>query len=185
MAADAFIQCRVAPTTKGALRAAAERQQLTETALLKRMLDLVLHTAGSAADGEGAIVATDRPARDARLYIRLTPGDRQLLQARSEARHLAPATYASILLRMHLRALTPVPEAELRALRQSTRELAAIGRALNQIARAARQGESGTGVGREELWTLLKACEALRDHVRAYIRANVSSWGSGDATSES
>ena len=39
MVTEAFIQCRVAPATKAALRAAADRQQITETALLKRMLD--------------------------------------------------------------------------------------------------------------------------------------------------
>jgi Bacterial mobilisation protein (MobC) len=78
-----------------------------------------------------------------------------------------------------------LPEAELRALRQSTRELAAIGRNLNQIARATHQGGSGAGVGREDLWGLLKACEALRDHVRAYISTNLYSWGFGDATSQS
>jgi hypothetical protein len=183
MAAEAFIQCRVPQATKAALRAAAERQQLTESALLKRMLELVLHTAGAA--GVGDITVADRPARQARLYVRLTAGDRQLLQERSAARCLAPATYASILLRAHLRALTPLPEAELRALRQSTRELAAIGRKLNQIARATHQGGSGAGVSREDLWGLLKTCEALRDHVRAYISSNLYSWGFGDATSQS
>jgi hypothetical protein len=112
-------------------------------------------------------------------------GDRQLLQERSAARCLPPATYASILLRAHLRALTPLPEAELRALRQSTRELAAIGRNLNQIAGATHQGGAGAGVSREDLWSLLKASEALRDHVRSYISTNLYSWGSGDATSQS
>jgi len=182
MAAEAFIQCGVAPATKAALRAAAERQQLTESALLKRMLDLVLHAAG--APDAGLVATADPPTRQARLYVRLTTGDRQLLQERSVGRHLAPATYASNLLRAHLRGLTPLPEAELRSLRQSTRELAAIGRTLNQIARAVHQGAPGTGVGRDELRALLKACEALRSHVRAYIRTNVSSWESGDAASE-
>ncbi len=105
MAAEAFIQCRVPQATKAALRVAAERQQLTESALLKRMLELVLHTAGAAEAGD--FINADRPARQARLYVRLTVGDRQLLQARSAARCLAPATYASNLLRAHLRALTP------------------------------------------------------------------------------
>jgi hypothetical protein len=182
MAAEAFIQCRVPQAMKVALRAAAERQQLTESALLKRMLELVLHTGGAADIGDAA-VAADRPARQARLYVRLTTGDRQLLQARSAARCLAPATYASVLLRAHLRALTPVPETELRAIRQSTRELAAIGRNLNQIAHATHQGGLGVGVSRENLFSLLKACEALRDHVRAYVSTNLSSWGSGDAAS--
>lgn len=178
MAAEAFIQCRVSQATKAALRAAAERQQLTESALLKRMLDFVLQTAGAAVVS-GA--ADDRPARQARLYVRLTRGDRQLLQARSAARCLAPATYASVLLRAHLQALTPLPEAELRAIRQATRELAAIGRNLNQIAHAIHRGCSSVGVSRENLLNLLRACEALRDHVRAYASTNLASWGSGDA----
>jgi hypothetical protein len=190
MAAEAFIQCRVSQATKVALRAAAERQLLTESALLKRMLDLVLQTGGAVAVGDAAVAAdaadaaaADRLARQTRLYVRLTRGDRQLLQARSAARCLAPATYASILLRAHLRAVTPLPEAELRAIRQSTRELAAIGRNLNQIAHATHQGRSSVGVSRENLLSLLKACEALRDHIRAYISTNLASWGSGDAAS--
>ena len=177
MAAEAFIQCRVSRATKAALRAAAERQQLTESALLKRMLDLVLQTAGAAIVDDAADAADDRLARQSRLYVRLTRGDRQLLQARSAARCLAPATYASILLRAHLRALTPLPDAELRAIRQSTRELAAIGRNLNQIAHAAHQGRSGVGVSRDNLMSLLRACEALHGHIRAYVGTNLASWG--------
>jgi hypothetical protein len=182
MAAEAFIQCRVSQATKAALRAAAERQQLTESALLKRMLELVLHSAGVAEAGDNVPVV-DRPARQARLYVRLTPGDRQLLQARSAARCLAPATYASVLLRAHLRAVTPLPEAELRAIRQSIRELAAIGRNLNQIAHAAHQGGLSAGVSQGNLLSLLKVCEALRDHIRAYASTNLASWGSSDAAS--
>ena len=181
MAAEAFIQCRVSRATKAALRAAAERQQLTESALLKRMLVLVLQTAGAAIVRDAADAADDRPARQSRLYVRLTRGDRQLLQARSAARCLAPATYASILLRAHLRALTPLPDAELRAIRQSTRELAAIGRNLNQIAHATHRGVAGAGVSQGNLLSLLKACEALRDRIRAYVSTNLASWGSGDA----
>ena len=140
MPAEAFIRCRVSPTTKAALRAAAERQQLTESALLKRVLDLVLNRAG--ASESVVVTAADQSARQARLYVRLTAGDRQLLQERSGARCLAPATYTSNLLRAHLRGLTPLPEAELRAIRQATRELAAVGRNLNQIAGATHQGSS-------------------------------------------
>ena len=184
MAVEAFIQCRVPKATKAALRAAAERQQLTESALLKRLLDLVLQTAGPAVVAAPAAVAVDdRLARQARLYVRLTRGDRQLLEARSAARGLAPATYASVLLRAHLRALTPLPEAELRAIRQSTRELAAIGRNLNQLAHATHRGVSADGVTRGNLLNLLKACEALSDNIRAYARTNLASWESGDAAS--
>lgn len=184
MAAEAFIQCRVPQATKAALRAAAERQQITESALLKRMLQVVLHSADPDSDvaGAGRADAADRASRQARLYVRLTPNDRLLLEARAAARCLAPATYAAVLLHAHLRALTPVPEAELRSIRQATRELAAIGRNLNQIARVAHQGGAGMGTSRENLFAMLKICEALRDHFRAYVSTNLSSWESGDAT---
>lgn len=168
MATEAFIQCRVPSTTKAALRAAAERQQLTESAVLKRMLDLVLNSAG--APESVVATVTDEPARQARLYVRLTAGDRQLRQERATARCLAPATYASNLLRAHLRALTPLPEAELRAIRQSTRELAAVGRNLNQVARATHQGAPGAGVSRQQVWLLFKVCEGLRNHESAQPR---------------
>ena len=159
------------------------RQLLTESALLKRTLEFVLHTAGGA--GASNAIAADRLARQARLYVRLTSGDRQLLQERSAARSLAPATYASVLLRAHLRTVTPLPAAELRAIRQSTRELATVGRNLNRIAHAIHQGGSGVGVSQGNLLGLLKVCEALRDHIRAYISTNLASWEAGDAASQS
>jgi hypothetical protein len=77
--------------------------------------------------------------------------------------------------------VTPLPDAELRAIRQSTRELAAIGRNLNQIALAAHQGGFGAEVTQGNLLGLLKACEALRQHIRAYASTNLASWESGDA----
>lgn len=181
MAAEAFIQCRVPQAMKLALRAAAQQQQLSESALLKRMLGLLLRTTTAATDSEAGAVG--RPARQVRLYVRLAAGDRQLLQARAEARCLAPATYASVLLRAHLRNLAPIPVAELRAIRQSTRELAAIGCNLNQIAHAMHQGDPGVEISREELMGLFRVCEALRDHTRAYVCTNLASWESGDAAS--
>jgi hypothetical protein len=143
MAAEAFIQCRVPQATKAALRAAAERQQLTESALLKRMLELILHTTGAV--DTGGVTTADRPARQTRLYVRLTVGDRQLLQERSAARCLAPANLCLHPASGPLASPDPMPEAELRALRQSTRELAAIGRNLNQIARASRRRRNASG----------------------------------------
>jgi hypothetical protein len=45
MAANAFIHCRVSATTKEALAATVQRQQVSESALLKRMIELILYTA--------------------------------------------------------------------------------------------------------------------------------------------
>jgi hypothetical protein len=60
------------------------------------------------------------------MYVRLRHEDHLLLEA--WARGMRPATYASVLLRAHLRQLTPLPKEELLALKRSISELTAIGR---------------------------------------------------------
>jgi hypothetical protein len=115
--------------------------------------------------------------------VRLLPDDQRLLRERSAARGLPAATYVSALVRAHLHQLTPLPTAELAALKRATAELGIIGRNLNQIARAANDGRVA-GPSREDLRALLRACEGLRTHVAALIAKNLSSWEAGyDQTS--
>ena len=47
-------------------------------------------------------------ARGARLYVRLRPEDHVLLRERASGRVMAAATYASFLLRTHLRSVAPI-----------------------------------------------------------------------------
>lgn len=82
-------------------------------------------------------------------------------------------------MRAHLRHLTPLPRDELLALKRTISELGAIGRNINQIARAANQGDRVDGPSRAELFAILKACEGLRDHVRGLLMANLRSWAVG------
>ena len=179
MAASPCIQCRVDPRTKAALRALADRQGLTESALLKRLVELMLQTANAA---QGMMIVAERNAtRDSRLSISLAPDDQRLLQERARARGIPAATYLSILARAHLRGLAPLPKAELLALERSVSELGRLGRNINQIARAANQGERVSAPGRDDLRAILRACEALRDHVKALLQANLKSWSQGYA----
>ncbi|MGH9356241.1 MAG: plasmid mobilization protein [Terriglobia bacterium] len=179
MAADAFIQCRVTSETKALIRALADQQQVTESALVKRLLDMVLSSA--VALGIPKSEPVDRHCRDARLYVRLDPNDRLLLRERAASRGIPTATYASALIRSHLRNLSPLPKEELLALKRSVAELGAIGRNLNQIARVANQGGRAGTIGREEVGSMLKVAGGLRDHVKALLRANERSWMSGYA----
>jgi hypothetical protein len=82
-----------------------------------------------------------------------------------------------------LRTLTPLPKAELLALRHSIAELAALGRNINQIARAANESGRLPGSVREEFNSMLKICEAMRDSTKALIKANETSWTIGHAPS--
>jgi hypothetical protein len=134
--------------TKERFAAIARHQGLSESAMLKRLVDLVLQTAGA---GEApAIHAVRVSARGSRLTVRLRADDQALLRERAAARGMPPATYVSVLTRAHLRSLAPLPKEELLTLRRTVSELGAIGRNLNQIARAGNQGERLSGPSRED-----------------------------------
>jgi predicted DNA binding CopG/RHH family protein len=176
--ADAFINCRVTSETKALVRSVAERKGINESALVKQLLEVVLRA--SALEDLPTPPAPGKVSRHARLYVRLAAEDWRLLKERSTARGLPSATYVSLLVRSHLRGVAPLPKAEYLALRQSIVELTVIGRNLNQIARAT-QGGRPPLPGRPEVGAMLKVAEGLRDHFRALLRANESSWRQGYA----
>jgi len=182
MPADAFIQCRVTPEMKTLVRALAEREQITESALVKELLQVVLRTA--ALQGFPKLDELDRPNRDARLYVRLEPEDRQLLSGRATQRGMPSATYVSLLVRAHLRGVAPLPKEELLALRHSITQLKAVGRNLNQMAKSLSQDVRATAPGRQEVNAMIRVAEGLRDHFKALLKANEKSWLQGyDETS--
>lgn len=180
MNADQFIAARVSSETKERLRALADQQQLSESGLLKRFIEVMLETRGGTGMPARSRAATD-VSRTTRLMIRLRADDQMLLRERAAARGMAPATYISVLTRAHLRSLSPLPKEELLAVKRTISELASIGRNLNQIARAANQGERTAGVGREEVRSMLRLCEGVRDHVKGLLAANLKAWDQGYA----
>jgi len=160
----------------------AQRNQVSESGLLKRLIDVALLSAPGIT--ELAIVPVEQVKRGARVYVRLRPEDHVLLRERAGGRGMAAATYASILLRAHLNALRPLPDRELAELKRAVAVLGMIGRNLNQIARVANQSGKVEGPSAADLRALLRALEGLRDHVKALVRANAQSWETGhDETS--
>lgn len=188
--ATQVIKTRITPETKARVAEVTQAQLLTESIWLRR---LVLRELRAAAPEEGrwhhvgAPVAeirgqcSKRRIPDSSLHVRLRPEDRLLLHERAAARGMASATYVSVLVRSHLRTLAPLPKDELVVLKRAVSELGAVGRNLNQIARAANQGARVGGAGHDEFRAILKVCEALRDHTKNLIKANAASWTSGHA----
>jgi hypothetical protein len=168
----------VSKETKNRFAAVARYQGMSDSALLKRLVELMLRTANPAHTAATTLIGA-QTARPSRLTIRLRVDDQILLRERAAARGIPAATYISVLTRAHLRSLSPLPKEELLALRRTVSELGSIGRNLNQIARAASLGERVTGPGRDDLGAILRVCEGLRDHVKGLLTANIKSWGQG------
>lgn len=191
MVATEFVKARLPLELKERVKVLAERQLLSESAWLRRLVVReVQATDGDRAAGtcSVALAGKDRAGhrrrevasrRSGRVYMRLRGDDRLLLEARAEARGMRPATYVSVLTRCHLRQLAPLPKDELLALKRSVGELAAIGRNINQIARAANEGGRLPSSVRDEFRAMLKVCEALRDNTKGLLKANLTSWESG------
>lgn len=171
----------------------AQRQLLTESIWLRRVVDAALRSTAVSEDtfirrvGIGASHERFRDghgcegAARTRICIRVRHGDRLILRERAETRGMPAATYIAALVRAHLRALAPLPGEEVAALKRSIAELSAIGRNLNQIARVAHQTGRVTGPNRDDLRSMLKVCEAMREHIKDLVRANRATWESGHA----
>jgi hypothetical protein len=163
--------------TKDRFAAVARHQGLSDSALLKRLVERMLQGSGAAQVGTPGDVC--RTSRESRLSIRIRPDDQMLLRERAAARGMAAATYVSVLTRAHLRGLAPLPKAEWLALEKSVSEISRLGRNINQIARAANRGEPVTAPGRNDLMYFIKICEGLRDHTHGLLQANSRSWQLG------
>ena len=187
-----ILKARVSPEIKLQAKDIADREFLSEAAWLKRIVMREIRARNAASGAESNLLRSESipgptsaaPGNNGAgkpMLVRLTAEDRLLLDARAEARGIRPATYASVLLRSHLRHLTPLPKDELLALKRSTAELGSIGRNINQIARAVSGGGEVPGSLRGEFPAMLKICSALRDHIKALLSANLASWAAGHA----
>jgi hypothetical protein len=184
------LKTHVSPEMKLQARSVADREFLSEAAWLKRLVMREIRARNDASGTESdlsrlesipgpTIASPGNNGAGKPMLVRLTVEDRLLLDARAEARGMRPATYASVLLRSHLRELAPLPKDELLALKRSIAELGSIGRNINQIARAVSGGGEVPGSLRGEFWAMLKICSALRDNTKALLSANLASWAAG------
>jgi len=170
--ANAFITCRVPPEIKARVRAVADRQGVTESQLVKDLLERILRDAGL----NLPTAPPERVGRTARLYVRLRPEDHVHLVKRAAERRMPSATYVSLLVRSHLRGVAPLPKTEYLALRASVAELGAIGRNLNQIARSINAGAKPNLPGASELESMVRLTARLGKQFTALLIANERSW---------
>lgn len=158
----------------------AKAQGLSESAFLRRLLEKVV-LADRAPDDELITRVEDVPSA-CRVSVRLRPDDLLFLRERARARGLPTSTYISYLVRSHLRAQAPLPHEELAALKRSVAEIGAIGRNINQIARAVNQQQWPSGPDRKVLSEMILVLTGMRAHIKALINANLASWASGRGT---
>jgi hypothetical protein len=177
MSSGTHLSTWVGTDTKERFAEAAARQGLSESALLRRLVQQMLAAGGMQSE------ALEPPCdlRDARVTIRLVAEDRALLRERAVARTVPSATYVSFLVRAHLRGLAPIPDRELRALREAIAELSGLSRTLRAMAHLLQRGGHPNPPGRVEVDGMIRICDHLHDHFRGVLKTNLQSWTSGRA----
>ena len=175
-----MIAARVQEDTKLRFRALAARQQLTESVLLKRLVSAALQAFASKQVEQ---IEAPLSSRVIRTCVRLAEDDLRLLVERARSRQMPTATYVSVLVRSHLRQLAPLPTAELVALKRCISELNAIGRNVNQLARAVHQGGGSTTLTGEYVRHVLRVCGEVRGEIKRLVIANTASWEVGHEAS--
>ena len=174
MNADRFLRCRVPEQVRVRFDALAQDRGETQSSLLRRLIDQALADAGgSPTSGGGDHGAADR--RSDRVTVRMRPGDGHRLRLRAEARATKPATYLAMLVRAHLHADAPLPEAELIQVKQVLLEIASVARALRVESGSDAHGKR---LERTELDEALLRVEQARGAVASLVQASVTSWES-------
>jgi hypothetical protein len=168
----------VTAETKRGINAAAEAELITPTAWLRRVVIRALASQPRVLERRESDEVSAAP-RDRRLFVRLSPEDSLLLKARALARGMRPATYVAVLLRSHLRSLTPLPKDELLVLRCAVSELGALTRELHRLAHVLGQEGRAAAPEQPDLRAVARLCQVLRSDTKALIRANVNSWELG------
>lgn len=111
-----------------------------------------------------------------RLEIRLTPTEYQAINSRAEAEGCSPQRWVINCVRASLTHEPQFTMETTKALWESSYQLRAIGRNLNQIARRLNEGKPGT-VKTEQLEKLAEFIYLHTDRVAAVQDASISRWG--------
>jgi antitoxin component of RelBE/YafQ-DinJ toxin-antitoxin module len=177
---NAHLQTWVSREFKERFARVAKAQGLSESALLRRLLEKIVPT--DRLPDCVLIAPVEEVPSARRVSVRLRADDLHFLRERARARSLPTSTYISYLVRSHLRAQAPLPTQELAALKRSVAEIGAIGRNINQIARAVNQQQWPSGPDAAVLSEMVRVLAATRAHIKALINANLASWDSGHGT---
>jgi len=168
----------VEPETKVRFRSMAKARGLSESELLRAV---ILAVTGEDDDIGQPIEPDAERADTARMTVRMPRFLIEATGAQAKIKGMAPSRYVAALVQSNLLRQPVMTDAELVGLWASNRELAAIGRNINQIARSLNEVFHETE--RVKLERLAELREAIARHeaaVRALVRASQKSWVADD-----
>lgn len=168
----------VEPGTKTRFRSMAKARGLSESELLRAV---ILAVTGEDDGADQPIEPDAEKADTARMTVRMPRFLMEAATARGKVKGMAPSRWVAALVQSNLTRQPVMTDDELAGLLATNRELAAVGRNINQIARALNDAFHETErVKIERLAQLRDAIVKQRAAVRALVRASQNSWTADD-----
>ena len=170
-----LLTARIDDAAKMQFRALARSRGQSESEFLRSLVQLLI----ARSEVDACVPSVDsRKCAQARMTIRLPQFLVDGVVERSVRKGMKPSRWVAALVQSHLMALPVMTEGEVQALRASNRELAAIGRNLNQIARRLNAAFHDTEQVRlGVLMRLTEVVDRQQASLHALVRASQGSWG--------
>lgn len=170
----AIIKARVEQGQRQRFQRLGKSRGLTESELLRFLVLLAIEPA----DSSSAPIAPNAADADAeRMTVRMPRFLKKAVAARAKTKGMTPSRWVTALIQSNLTGTPVMGDAELMAVQASSRELAAIGRNINQIAKALNEAFYETErVRLDKLAELSKTITENRAAIRALVRASRNAW---------
>lgn len=175
----AILRARVSADFKQAVDDFCERTRRREGELIRAALSrLIERGAGRAEDDEGDSPSTEYEKAEASINTSVTPSEKRAIAVRARSEGMRPGRWLVWLARHHLTGKPHFNPAELDALRETTRQLAAVGSNLNQVAHAVNIDMNRRDQLTHQLIQEVSAeVKALRQTIKQYVETSVNRWG--------
>jgi hypothetical protein len=168
------IIARVDPAAKKAFAVRAKQRRMTQSELLRA---LILTELGLIAPPSHPVVAEAENVSQRSINVRLAGFLLAAAKDRAAARRMSTSRWIASLVQSNLIRDPVLTEPELLAVQAASRELAAIGRNLNQIARRLNDAFYETERVRIDLLSdLAESIKQERQAIRALVRASKQGW---------
>ncbi|OJZ69124.1 hypothetical protein B375_0211735 (plasmid) [Xylella fastidiosa 6c] len=164
----------VEPETKTRFRSMAKARGLSESELLRAV---VLAVTGQDTDTDTSLEPYAEKVDIDRMTVRMARFLLEATKERARSKGMAPSRYVAALVQSNLTKQPVMTEEEIKVLLASNRELAAIGRNINQIAHVLNSAFHETErVRLDKLAELHQALVENRAAIRALVRASQNAW---------
>lgn len=161
----------------------AASHQMSSGALLEKLIETFLSTGQPSPSFLASVPVPKEEPADVRrkIYPRLSSAEVEALQRLAQEMGWSKSKYMAQLFRVHLSGEPRFSEREMLELRQATLQLSAMGRNINQVARALNISLDHANQAHAVQWEVMhKVIDLHRKFVKALIKSNLGYWGIGD-----